>query len=122
MTARKQKAPAKKKASPLEDLFAEQLALHRIVFEREFQALAEQGRKFRWDFYVRPHLLIEINGGIWLGRAGGHSSPFGITRDYQKLNLATVHGFSSLLLTSKDVKNGAGLTLVQDFLLNRAFG
>lgn len=112
----------KKKASPLEDQFAAQLAEANLPFEREYQALADQGRKFRWDFYLRPFLLIEVNGGIWMGRRGGHSSPFGISRDYEKLNLATVHGYSCLLLTAQDVKSGQGLELVQDFLMNRSFG
>ena len=114
------KRAPKKRASPLEDELARQFDEAKVQYEREYVALADQGRKFRWDFYVQPNLLIEVNGGIWL-RRGGHSSPWGISRDYEKLNLATVAGYKSLLLTADHIKSGKALEWTIDTIMNEAF-
>ena len=49
------------------------LALHLdgigIAYEREYRAIP--ARRYRWDYYIAPSLLIEVQGGIWLP-AGGH--------------------------------------------------
>ena len=88
--------------SPLEDLFAMQLDSAGLTgYVREFRAIP--GRKFSWDFaFIRERLLIEVQGGIWNG--GAHGRPTGITRDMNKLNAATKHGWKSLQFETKMVK------------------
>lgn len=57
-------------------------------------------RRYRLDFaHVPSKIGIEINGGIW-GK-GGHSSGSGISRDYEKNNLAIVEGWRVFQLSSK---------------------
>ena len=54
-------------------------------------------RKFRADFaHPQAKVIIEIQGGIW--QKSGHSSGKGITRDAEKLNLATTEGWAVFFL------------------------
>lgn len=54
-------------------------------------------RKFRADFaHPQAKVIIEIQGGIW--QKSGHSSGKGITRDAEKLNLATAEGWAVFFL------------------------
>lgn len=58
-------------------------------------------RRYEIDFawpLLSPPVGIEIQGGVWLakaGKKGGHIGA-GQVRDYQKLNLATIHGWKIL--------------------------
>jgi hypothetical protein len=104
------------KRTEIEDEFACQLRLAKISFDREVQAI--EGRKFKWDFRIykdfKTDLLIEIQGGIWV--KGGHSTGIGITRDCEKLNLATLAGYSCMAFTKKHIQTGKGLKWVQEYL------
>jgi very-short-patch-repair endonuclease len=61
-----------------------------IELERE-QAIIP-GRRYRFDFvHHRSMVAVEINGATW--RKGGHSSGTGLARDYEKANLAVLHGW-----------------------------
>jgi hypothetical protein len=62
--------------SRLENEFAFQLHAAGITFEREYRAIP--GRRYRWDFFIQPDLLIEIQGGIWLVERTAHSTGAGI--------------------------------------------
>jgi len=55
------------------------------------------GRKFRFDC-ANPSqkIAIEIDGGIWMGKGGGHTSGYGMTKDMEKLNLAVLEGWKVL--------------------------
>ena len=97
--------------SELEEEFAQQLRLAKIPFLREVMPIP--GRKFRWDFQIKD-LLVEVQGGIW-GK-GGHSTGKGITRDMNKLNLATLHGFRSMQFSSNHIKDGSALTTVISYI------
>lgn len=80
---------------------------------REFRAIA--GRRYRYDFaWPERKLLIEVQGAIWV--RGGHSTGVGITRDAEKLNLATLAGFRCLHVTSTHVTSGQALTWIQEAL------
>jgi len=70
----------------------------------EFQGIT--GRKFRFDA-ANPTLKIalEVDGGIWLGRNGGHTSGFGRERDMEKLNLAVLEGWRILTYSPKTLKS-----------------
>src|SRR6185437_7493076 len=39
------------------------------------------GRKFAFDYFVSPDLLIEVQGGVYAKGNSGHTSGTGITRD-----------------------------------------
>ena len=100
--------------SALENLFAMQLDSAGLTgYVREYQAIP--GRKFRFDFaFVRERLLIEINGGTYNG--GAHGRGVGINRDYIKNNLAVINNWRVLSFDTKQVKSGAALEVVEQFL------
>jgi len=100
--------------SALEDLFAMQLDAAGLTgYVREYAAIP--GRRFSWDFaFIRERLLIEIQGGVWNG--GAHGRPTGITRDMDKLNVATEHGWKSLQFETKMVKDGTAIKKVEAIL------
>jgi hypothetical protein len=50
-------------------------------------------------------LGVEINGSIWKGSKGGHSSGTGILRDMEKLNAAIECGWVVLVYDSETGKN-----------------
>ena len=102
-------------SSALENLFAMQLDSAGLTgYVREYQAIP--GRKFRFDFaFIEPHrLLIEINGGTYNG--GAHGRGVGINRDYEKGNLAVIHGWRVLSFDTKQVKSGAALEVVEKLI------
>lgn len=79
----------------------------------EFKAIPK--RRFRWDLaYPESLILIEIQGGIW--HRGGHSTGTGITRDCEKLNLASLAGFHCFAFTSGHIADGSALKTVQKAL------
>lgn len=66
-----------------------------VEFDREFRF--DPSRLWRADFYIHSaKLLIEIEGGVWLGRAGGHTSGKGFIANCEKYNKATEMGFKLL--------------------------
>jgi len=63
-------------------------------------------RLWRFDFAFPDDdvlLAVEIQGGTW--RKGGHNSPLGITKDYEKLRAAQRLGWRVLPYSSADLKN-----------------
>lgn len=68
-------------------------------------------RRFRADYVIemksygilQAHkIIIEVNGGVWSG--GAHGRGTGITRDYEKSNLAQCEGFIFLQYTPQDMQ------------------
>ena len=101
--------------SKLEDEFCFQLDLKKIKYEREVSVIP--GRRYRWDVALLPlsrKILVEVNGGIWI--KGGHSTGGGIERDAEKLNLATIAGYKTLIVTAKHIKSGRALRWVEEIL------
>lgn len=94
-----------------EALLALQLRIEQIAFEREYQALTE--RKYRWDFFVAPDLLVEVQGGIWNYGKSAHASGNGTTRDCEKASLAAVHGFRQITATTAQVKSGRAVAWIK---------
>lgn len=73
-----------------------------ILLEREYHGIPN--RKFRFDFCHPPSLVaIEIQGGIWVG--GRHSGGVGQLRDFEKLNLAILGGWSVFQLSSEMISD-----------------
>ena len=54
-------------------------------------------RKFRFDCAcLEQKVAIEIEGGIWLGKNGGHTGGLGYQQNMEKYNLATLEGWKIL--------------------------
>jgi very-short-patch-repair endonuclease len=85
---------------------------------REFKAI--QGRRFKWDFaYPDKKILIEVQGDIWAGRRGeqsGHTSGTGLTRDYEKNNLAILNGWKVLYFSGEMVMSGYAVRVIEEVL------
>ena len=68
-----------------------------LTYVREYSKVIPM-RKFRFDFaWVDSLVVVEINGQIW--HKGGHSSGSGLSRDYEKLNLAQANNWSFFVLS-----------------------
>ena len=100
--------------STLEELFAFQATAAGLpAFEREVCVIP--GRKFRFDFaFIEQKLLVEIQGGTYNG--GAHGRGVGINRDYEKGNLAVMHGWRVLQFDTKQVKSGEALNVTEKIL------
>lgn len=84
----------------------------------EVEAMVIPGRRFRFDFYWREEgLVVDVQGGVWVSNSG-HSSGKGITRDCEKLCLATVNNFKVLYVTPDHIKSGEALSWIQQMLKN----
>ena len=106
-------------SSALENLFAMQLDSAGLTgYVREYQAIP--GRRYRFDFafvsgkWQGKMLLIEINGGTYT--KGAHSTGQGIARDYEKANLAVLHGWRVLTFDGKAVKSGEAVETIRKAL------
>ena len=103
------------KESKLERELAEQFRLAGIPYLQEVCAVP--GRKFRWDFafaHKGTLLLLEVQGGLW--KRGGHTTGIGVTRDCEKLCLATLEGYPVFQVTAEHIRSGQALRWVQKFL------
>ena len=75
----------------------------------------DENRKFRFDFaHILSKTAIEVQGGIWI--KGGHSTPKGIQRDYEKLNLAQSLGWRVFLLTAETCEYEAELSAIANVM------
>lgn len=66
----------------------------------------------RWEFdfcWPQYHLIVEIDGGIWIPEGGAHSHPVDIERNMEKRNDAASAGFYVFAFTPKQVKSGAAV-------------
>ena len=78
--------------------------------EREYKMVND--RKFRWDFaWPACRLVCECSGGIYI--KSGHTTPSGINRDAEKINLATLNGWHSLVVTADHVKSGQAIQWIK---------
>lgn len=94
-----------------EALLALMLRAEGIAHEREY--IAVPGRKFRWDFFIAPDLLIEVQGGVWNHGKSAHSNGAGLTRDAEKASLAAAHGFRQITATTGQVKDGSAIAWIK---------
>lgn len=92
-------------------------------FVREYAAI--EGRRWRWDFAApRVRLLIELQGGIWMGKQGrgAHSTGAAIQRDCEKHNAATMAGWRQLSFTRLMVESGEALRLIEKYMAGAVDG
>lgn len=88
---------------------------HGISLVPEFQFSPD--RNYRWDFAIVPEkIAIEVQGGIWKGKRGGHTSGSGYTRDMAKSNLGVSLGWRILQCEPKDICMSDTLEIVQKTL------
>jgi len=102
----------------LNDLFAAELDAEGIEYKREYKPIPD--RRFAYDFFIgslnrEVPLLIELQGGTWMKRAG-HNTGKGIQRDCEKLNLATLNEYAVMHFTTDDVMDGIAINMVKKYL------
>lgn len=99
-----------------EDELALRLKHAGIRFKREVPIIP--GRKYRFDFQCfnkSQAVLVEVQGGIYMRRSG-HNTAAGITRDAEKISLAAVHGYRTIVATTDHVRDGQALKWIQQAL------
>lgn len=80
--------------------------------EPETEIMACPPRRFRWDGgYPAIKLLWEVNGGTWI--KSGHSTGVGISRDYEKNNIAVANGWRVLYFSADMIHSGKALELIE---------
>lgn len=104
--------------SHLEDLLAFQLTAVGIEYQREYRAVP--GRRFRWDFFIYPDLLVEIQGGVWMPQKTGHTHGAGVWRDTEKQSLAAVLGYHTMAFIPNDIRSGRALQMIEEYLKRAA--
>lgn len=78
------------------------------------------GRRYRADFYwPRLKLCLEVDGGVWLGKRGGHTSGKGYSSDRERDVEALRHGILTVRYTSKQVRNGYAIDTFQEIFRDR---
>lgn len=97
-----------KKVSEGESTLIQHLKAYKIEFEQEFRFNPE--RKWRADFHlIGTKILIEVEGGIWLGGKGRHTSGKGYLGDMEKYNSAQELGYSVYRYSTEQVKSGKAI-------------
>ena len=96
--------------STAELLLAVQLEQAGIPFVREF--VLAPPRKYRADFFLAHDLLIEVEGGAWIG--GRHSRGSGMENDCEKSALAAARGYRFMRVTPAQVDDGRALAWIRD--------
>ncbi len=75
-------------------------------------------RRFRFDFAWPDRMLaMEVEGGVWTG--GRHTRGKGYSRDLEKYNLATLHGWEVYRFTTQDVEKGVAIAFMSNILNKR---
>jgi very-short-patch-repair endonuclease len=102
--------------SPLEAGLAYVLKCVGIAYECQFR-IPGLGRRYIYDFaFPAQKLVVEVQGAIFKPQTA-HTSGTGITRDCNKLNLATIAGWRCLQVTSNMIRDGRAL-----YYIERALG
>jgi len=75
-------------------------------------------RKWRFDFaFIEQKIAIEVEGGIWKGAAGGHTSGAGYTKDCEKYNTALVLGWKVLRVVRAQIDSGQMINWARNLLV-----
>lgn len=62
-------------------------------------------RFWRFDFAWPEHkVALEVEGGVWKGKRGGHTSGMGYSKDCEKYNEAAVRGWKVIRVTNLHLK------------------
>lgn len=107
-----------KTKTDLEGELWRQMTLKRIAHHFEQQIKLIPGRRYAWDFVsFKYNLAVEVQGSIWV--KGGHNTGTGLNRDYEKLNMATLAGYSTLMFSGDMVKDGRAIQTLEEFLASK---
>lgn len=85
--------------SKLEKLLCEKLKEEGISFKTQPKLIP--GRQFKTDIFIPPHIVIEVEGGVWTG--GRHTRGSGFVKDIEKYNLYTLNGYKLLRFSSSEL-------------------
>ena len=88
--------------SALEQMFINLWKIYypEIILDSDLKIIPQ--RRYRYDFVHCPtKVAIEIQGGTYGRSRQGHSSATGLDRDYEKNNLAQIHGYLVFQLSCK---------------------
>ena len=99
---------------------AAQLEQAGIPFEREY--LFHPTRKWRADFGIKVNflsgllttILVEIDGGAWVG--GRHSRGTGMAKDAEKQSAAAILGYRVIRCVPSQVEDGSCLAWIKQAL------
>ena len=113
---RKKSSSSKRKRSSLEKSAAEKLKAEGIRnYQEEYQF--HETRRWRFDFaWPEQMVALEIEGGVWRGAKGGHTSGVGFTKDCEKYNTATVMGWKVLRVVGAQIRDGSMVDWVKGIL------
>ena len=79
-----------------------------------------EGRRYRFDFaHPASQVAIEIDGGLWRGGKGGHTSGSGAARDREKDVQATLAGWTVIRLTPEMSRDRAVLLMIVGLIKRR---
>lgn len=103
------KKPKKNSKSTVEDLMEDQLREAGFnSFTRNTYFIPD--RKFQADFlFARQKIVLEVDGGMWLGPRGGHTSGEGATSDRERDCLALINGYITIRVASSHVRSGQAI-------------
>ena len=74
-------------------------------------------RRFRFDFAWPDRMMaVEVEGGVWTG--GRHTRGQGYSRDLEKYNLATLHGWRVFRFTTQDVTTQKAIAFISAVMDN----
>ena len=102
-----------------EQLFMNQLMEQQLdIPKAEYRFLKK--RRFRFDFAWPDRMIaMEVEGGVWMKGGGGHTTGKGYTRDLEKYNLATLHGWEVYRFTTQDVTKGIAIAFMNNIITNK---
>jgi very-short-patch-repair endonuclease len=91
--------------SKIEEALEFQLKAMKFLYQRQVKLIP--GRKFTFDFLVGKELVVECEGGSWVG--GRHTTGVGFEKDCEKYNELQLLGYRLLRCTGRQVKNGQAI-------------
>tara|TARA_R110002167_G_scaffold132848_1_gene317270 strand:- start:254 stop:694 length:441 start_codon:yes stop_codon:yes gene_type:complete len=102
-----------------EQLFMDQLMENQLdIPKTEYRFLKK--RRFRFDFAWPDRMIaVEVEGGVWMKGGGGHTTGKGYTRDLEKYNLATLHGWEVYRFTTQDVTKEIAIAFMKNIIINK---
>lgn len=106
------RAEAKAAREHLELSLLWQIRVYKLpVPVREYKIAKD--RDYRWDLaWPSAMLCAEVQGGIYRAK-GAHNTASAINRDCEKLNLATLHGWRTLNVTSDHIESGQAIQWIK---------
>ncbi|MDH2653939.1 hypothetical protein QDR54_13675 [Acinetobacter baumannii] len=100
--------------SYLEEIFLNQLIANNLTVGMKRELQFRTDRKWRFDFaWVEERIAVEIQGGVWMGKSGSHTSRKGLNNDCEKRNEAVIDGWRVLHFTSDQVHSEYALDVIK---------